>query len=175
MSVLLRSCARGAVCGVTLISALAACGGQGSTDGSTSGADRSPYIARADRICTQAHSQQVAARKQVDRIARSNPEGATDPTVLLSVLYHQYARVFATQDQQLRGLGSAPGAPAVITQFLTRSDEVVALLRQAASAAGSGNLPDSQGVERNAKATAAQALQAARLYGLKVCGQFGLR
>ena len=129
---------------------------------------------RADRICSGTRAKQAAAHARVVRIARSSPEGVSDPAALLATLYQGYARVFAVQSAQLRRLGPPPAPAGPMVQFLTRSDEVVALLRQAAAAAGSGNLADSQGFEQNARGIAAQALQAAQLYGLKACGRFGL-
>lgn len=146
--------------------ALAGCGG-------SSGPSKAQYVAKADAICTTAHTQTAPLIQQVAAAGASlasGGAGAASGARRLASVVQRLHDVAAAGLAQLRALRQPSGDHAAIERFLTPLASVVDAIGQAATALGSGQAPQALALLQQVAPVAQQVASAAQAYGLTQCG-----
>ncbi|MFI4985493.1 MAG: hypothetical protein ACHP93_04140 [Solirubrobacterales bacterium] len=157
---LARPITAGAVGGLLV---LAGCGG-------SSGPSKAQYVAKADAICTTAHTQTAPLIQQVTAAGASLASGGAPSARRLATVVRRLHDVAASGLARLRALRQPSGDHAAIERFLAPLASVVDAIGQAATALGSGQAPQALGLLQQVQPVAQQVTSAAQTYGLQQCG-----
>ena len=137
--------------------------------GSSGGASKSQYIAKADAICAAAHAQTTPLIKEIVTAGPSLVSGGARSARRLATVVVRLHVVAARNLAELQSLPQPSGDRAAIERFLTPLAAVVVAIGHAASALGSRQAPTALALLEQAQPIAQQVTSGAQDYGLTQC------